>query len=83
MSNSAMRFLWPVLLWCLCCAPAAGKEYWNYKTAYDAYDRGESPPYSETPEHQGTHRVSFEIGRPGREVSEEFQCGSLRLRQAQ
>ena len=41
MSNSARRFLWPVLLWCLCCAPAASKEYWNYKTAHDAYDAGE------------------------------------------
>ena len=41
MSNSARRFLWPVLLWCLCGAPAAGQEYWNYKTAYDAYDSGE------------------------------------------
>ena len=41
MSNSARHFLWPVLLWCLCCAPATGQEYWNYKTAYDAYDSGE------------------------------------------
>ena len=36
-----MRLLWPVLLWCLWVAPATGKEYWNYKTAYDAYDKGE------------------------------------------
>ena len=41
MTSSAGRFLWPVVLWCLCCAPAAGQEYWNYKTAYDAYDSGE------------------------------------------
>jgi TPR repeat protein len=30
-----------VLLVCLCSAPATGKEYWTYKTAYDAYDTGE------------------------------------------
>ena len=41
MSNEANILLWPVLLWCLSCTPAAGKEYWNYKTAYDAYDAGE------------------------------------------
>ena len=41
MTSSARRFLWTVLLWCLCWAPAAGQEYWNYKTAYDAYDSGE------------------------------------------
>ena len=41
MSILATRILWPVLLWCLCFAPAAGKEYWTYKTAYDAYDAGE------------------------------------------
>ena len=41
MSNPATRFIWPVLLWCLCFAPSAAKEYWNYKTAYNAYDRGE------------------------------------------
>ena len=41
MSNSATRILLPVLLWCLCFTPATGKEYWTYKTAYDAYDAGE------------------------------------------
>jgi len=41
MSNSARHFFCPVLLWYLCCAPATGQEYWNYKTAYDAYDAGE------------------------------------------
>ena len=41
MSYRARRILWPVLLWCLCGAPATGKEYWTYKTAYDAYDAGE------------------------------------------
>jgi TPR repeat protein len=41
MANSARRILWPVLIWCLYYAPAAGQEYWNYKTAYDAYDAGE------------------------------------------
>ena len=41
MSNPAAHILLPVLLWCLCFAPATGKEYWTYKTAYDAYDTGE------------------------------------------
>ena len=41
MRYSAVRLLWPVLLGCLYCAPAGGKEYWNYKTAYEAYDAGE------------------------------------------
>ena len=41
MSELATRILWLVLLWCLCCAPATGKEYWTYKTAHDAYDSGE------------------------------------------
>lgn len=41
MSYRAFLVLCPVFLWCLCGAMAAGKEYWNYKTAYDAYDAGE------------------------------------------
>lgn len=41
MTHKARQCLWVLLLWCLFDTPANAREYWNFKTAYDAYDQGE------------------------------------------
>ena len=41
MTHKARHCLWVLVLWCLCETPTGAREYWNFKTAYDAYDQGE------------------------------------------
>lgn len=41
MQKSEIRFVCSVLSLLICSVPATAQEYWNYKTAYLAYDRGD------------------------------------------
>lgn len=88
MSHKARCLFWPLMLWCLGTAPAGAAEYWNFKTAYDAYDRGEfqlaADIYKRLAD-KGNVRAQNELGflySVGQGVPQDFKIAASWYRQA-